>query len=84
MAVSINRKREAPQAEVVLTTPYGATITVPADRADNFLARPPIAFGDGKFRKYVLDGEDTLVPVAVTKAVAPRTGARTNTEGGAE
>lgn len=81
--VSVNRKRERPRAEVDLTTPHGANVTVSAQRAETFLKRPAIRMGDGVLRKYV-EGfdQDTEVPAPVTKAQPPRTGTRTNTGDG--
>ena len=80
--VSINRTRKQTTPDVTIVSPYGTLMTVSAARADSLLNRPAIAFGDGVFRKYALEGEDTVVPTEQTKATGPRVGTRANTEGG--
>lgn len=84
--IARDKKREKERAEVELTTPYGAEITVGAKRADALLARPPIAFGDGVWRRYALAGEENTVDVEAERSAAkpPRQGTKANTTADAE
>lgn len=83
MAVSVDRKRKRERAEVDLVTPHGTEITVTASRADQLLARDPIGFNDGVFRKYAYAGESNVVEMRpkTTVASAPRKGSGANTGG---
>lgn len=79
--VRIDKKREKELKNVDVTTPHGATVTVTKSRAASLVDRPPVRFGDGTARKYVLgDGEDNDVTEETqSKAKPPRRGSRTNT-----
>lgn len=81
--VARDKRREKARADVELITPHGAEITVPATRAEQLLARPPIRFVDNVERRYVRadSGEDIEVGTAVTGAQPPRKGDRQNTGG---
>lgn len=82
MAVKIDRTRQKEAANVDLITPHGAEITVTQSRANALLARQPLTFADGVWRKYAYAGEDNVVAVGTkTGAQAPRTGSKASTGG---
>lgn len=83
VGVSVNRKRNKPEKNLELSTPYGSNIVVTASRAATLLKRPPIRLGDGKLRAYKEGADqDTLVTEDATAAKPPRRGARENTNEG--
>lgn len=87
MAVQINRKRVQEPANVTLITPQGGEITVTRSRAEALLARDPIGYNDGVYRKYAPVGESNIVEFAKpaeTAAAPPRTGSKVNTPAGGE
>jgi hypothetical protein len=81
--IRIDKRRERETADVELVTPHGTEITVTKSRAEALLARSPIAFGDGVFRKYVTadSGDSNEVAPAQTRAAAPRKGSGANSGG---
>lgn len=83
MAVKIDRSRKREAANVDLITPHGAEITVTKSRADALLARQPLTFADGVYRKYAYAGESNVVEVGATRtgASAPRKGTGASTGG---
>lgn len=79
--VRIDKTREKELKNVNVTTPHGATVQVTKSRAAALVDRPPVRFGDGSARKYVLgeDADNDATEEVQSKAKPPRRGSRSNT-----